>query len=393
MDQNSCLNFKYTGVNMNNIKIIIWLALIISINVDIYSQTDQKFKSIFDEPVFEDRTVEKKESNIKNKFSFEVYAENGYNSSTGWYSKDAVGFEYYGILSDEKGDYLDINLQMRFLFNSEWLEDSHIFAYGDFTGWSDFNKVIQFHNAFLRFRFLQGYLNVLVGHYDNLYGLEVNTDTHSTMAQKLIFYDFNMKKDWGLYLNGQADSFDWWLSFTIGSGLGIHWEGGQYLISGRIATPEDNTLVGLSVLYGKILPVMGSNLRANKSLEVLRMVLDLRHQFSSFTLDGEISGGWKESFTKSNGVVLVYSWKPDLYSLFHFSYIPADLLDLKFTIGPRMELVDISSLNSESTITLENYIRYQWFSEFSLELGFLPELYNSDKTEEWEIKLLAYLSI
>lgn len=377
---------------MDTIKIIGVIVILFTVH-PVWGQKDSSFQPIFDKNVFQDDTKQEENTTFKNKFSFEVYSENGYNSDTGWYSKDAVGFEYYGIASDNKGDFLDINLQMRFFFNSEWLEESHPFAYGDFSTWADFNKVIQFHNAYLRFRFLQGYLNTTIGHYDNLYGLEVDTDTHSTMIQKLVFYDLNMKKDWGIVFSGQADAFDWWLSYTIGSGLGIHWEGDQYLLSARIATPQSTTVFGFSALYGKVLPVMGPNLRAQTSLQVLRFVADVKGQWSEFTLESEVAGGWTETYTRTATSLTVNSWQPDIYTLIHLHYKPADLTELQLTLGPRVELVNVSNLKEDSLIALESYIQYQWFSELKVELGFIPELYHSDSPEEWEVKLLAYLSI
>ncbi len=358
---------------------------------------EQEFKPIFAEPVTVDEPEAKssEQTTMNHILSGELLFINGYSNSDGWFSKDAVGFEYYGILSDSGGDIMMINLQIRFFFNSEFLEDNNPYKYQNFTTWDDYNKLLQFHNAWLRFKFLRGYLNVTLGHFDIPYGLEPSVDTHSSLIQKLVFYDLKMKKDWGIMFSGQADAFDYWLSATIGSGMGFHLEGEQYLFSFRIATPESESTFGFSIAYGKVLPVMGTILMTSVAKETLRLVADSSILISEFKLETEIMGGWQKDLKMiAAGSYQTTEWKPDFASLIHIYYIPSwGNNNLAFLIGKRLIWQDLTQSTKDLVLTLETNIRFTFLKDFKVELGYSPELYNSEQSLNWELNLLFHINL
>ena len=119
----------------------------------------------------------------------------GYSVNDQWvdeknrWPKNSVGFEYYKKFSDEYGDFLTLDLQMRMAYDSS--EESPD-AFG-----------IEIHNAWLEYKLGLG-KSIRFGHFDPAFGLEPVLDTHGTVLQTLAPKNIGFKKDWGVgfYISG-----------------------------------------------------------------------------------------------------------------------------------------------------------------------------------------------
>jgi hypothetical protein len=156
--------------------------------------------------------------------------------------KNSIGFESYQKFANEYGDFLTSDLQVRLSYND--LADSD-------DEWS-----LDIHNAWLDFKLGLG-KKVRVGHFDPHYGLEPEVDTHSSLFQTLAKMDVGFKKDWGLAYSGTARWWDYDLSTTMGSGMGIEQKDGSVLVAAKVSTPgKRNVRCCLSGLYGEVLESM-----------------------------------------------------------------------------------------------------------------------------------------
>ncbi|MHC4927591.1 MAG: hypothetical protein ACYTER_09770, partial [Planctomycetota bacterium] len=197
----------------------------------------------------------------------------GYSNTRDWVGKspglkNSVGFEYFKVFSDEYGDTMKLNLQVRFAYDS--LESSED-AFG-----------IEIHNAWLDYKLGLG-KTIRFGHFDPAFGLEPVLDTHSTLLQTLSFDNIGYKKDWGIGYRTYWGDFDIELAAQLGSGMGIHFEDDNYLLSSRISsTTEAGLEYGLSFLHGQTLQSKESwtipkpELVSNKSIRRDRVGVDMQ---------------------------------------------------------------------------------------------------------------------
>lgn len=221
-------------------------------------------------------------------FYKEVDLVGGYSTKQHWVGEggdqvNSVGFEYYKKFSNDYGDFLTADLQMRAAYNS--IMNSH-------EAWG-----LQIHNAWLMHRLTYG-ANVRIGHFDPAFGLEPQLDTHSTLLQTLAIEDIGFKKDWGIGLEGALPKFDYKLAFTLGSGMSIWTNYGSYLFTGRIGSPTtENFQYGLSLLYGDTLESDSMNtvprgkLLVDKAIKKKRVGLDTQYLFGPCLFKGEVAYG------------------------------------------------------------------------------------------------------
>jgi len=174
-------------------------------------------------------------------------------------NKNSLGFEVLKKFSSKKGDWASALVQLRFvqyaheymLVNTTPMPPSHV--EGIYDG------KIELHDAYFKYSGpFKGQLNFRIGHFDVPFGLEENTDTHSTLVQLISMRNIGFKKDWGLSILGEFPKFDYNFSLTRGSGVEFIDKGDNFLLSGRIGTPStENFVIGLSVLYGEVRDPMG----------------------------------------------------------------------------------------------------------------------------------------
>ncbi|MBU4346321.1 MAG: hypothetical protein KKH29_03220 [Candidatus Omnitrophica bacterium] len=227
----------------------------------------------------------------------------GYSDKEEWVGKseglkNSVGFEYYRKSSNEYGDYLTSDLQIRVAYDS--LESSD-------DAWG-----IEIHNAWAEYKLDYGY-NLKFGHFDPAFGLEPLLDTHATLLQTLAEKNVGFKKDWGLALKGSMPEFDYKIAAQLGSGMSMHRKDGSYLLSSRIGAPTYKTFqYGSSLLYGEVLKTEGMNtfprneLLSGKAVLKKRIGLDGQYLFGPYLFKGEIAYGKDD-----NEKVLGYLFETD----------------------------------------------------------------------------------
>jgi len=216
----------------------------------------------------------------------------GYSSRDHWVGKsndltNSIGFEDYRKFSNDYGDYLTTDLQVRLAYDST--QNSH-------NAWG-----IQIHNAWLLYK-MNYAAKLRVGHFDPAFGLEPQLDTHSTILQTLMMKDIGFKKDWGVGLEGALPKFDYKLALQLGSGMGIHRRDDSFLLTSRIGTPaSENFQYGISFLLGRVLEsedmktIPQDKLLSDKAISKKRIGLDSQYLFGPYLFKGEVAYGENDS--------------------------------------------------------------------------------------------------
>jgi len=233
---------------------------------------------ILNKPAFADSALFYKEANLIG----------GYSDRDRWVGKsselvNSVGFEDYRKFSNDYGDYLTTDLQMRIGYDSMMSAED---AWG-----------IQIHNAWLLYK-LDYDKKLRLGHFDPAFGMEPQVDTHGTLLQTLAMRDIGFKKDWGMGLEGSLSKFDYKTALQLGSGMSVYRKDGSFLMTSRIGSPPaQNFQYGLSFLYGNVLEYAGiwtlprDNLESNKATLKKRVGLDSQYLFGPYLFKGELVYG------------------------------------------------------------------------------------------------------
>jgi len=212
----------------------------------------------------------------------------GYSSRDHWVGKsndltNSIGFEDYRKFSNDYGDYLTTDLQVRLAYDS--MQNSH-------NAWG-----IQIHNAWLLYK-MNYAAKLRVGHFDPAFGLEPQVDTHATILQTLMMADIGFKKDWGVGLEGALPKFDYKLALQLGSGMGIHRRDDSFLLTSRIGTPaSENFQYGISFLLGRVLEsedmktIPQDKLLSDNTVSKKRVGLDSQYLFGPYLFKGEVAYG------------------------------------------------------------------------------------------------------
>jgi len=223
-------------------------------------------------------------------FYKEVNLIGGYSKQDKWVGKtselsNSLGFEYYRKFSNDYGDFLTADLQVRVAYDSKSSAEN---AWG-----------LQIHNAWLQYK-LNSVNKVKLGHFDTPFGLEQVLDTHSTILQTLAPKNIGYKKDWGVALEGALPDFDYSAALQLGSGMSIYRADGSFLSAFRIGTPSGrNAQAGLSFMYGKTLETEEGNMStwprpglvSNKAVLKKRVGLDGQFNFGPYLMKSEVAYG------------------------------------------------------------------------------------------------------
>lgn len=212
----------------------------------------------------------------------------GYSDQEKWVGKssslkNSVGWEYYRKFSNEYGDYLTCDLQLRLAYDSLESRDD---AWG-----------AEIHNAWAEYKLAPG-LNLKFGHFDPAFGLEPILDTHGTLLQTMAMKNIGFKKDWGFSLRKAFVKFDYEIAAQLGSGMSIYRKDGNFLLSSRIGTPVDKSFqYGISLLYGELLKTSGMNtfpkndLVFDNAISKKRVGLDSQYLFGPYLFKAEAAFG------------------------------------------------------------------------------------------------------
>jgi len=224
-------------------------------------------------------------------FYKEINLIGGYSDKNKWIGKssdlmNSVGFEHFAKFSNEYGDFLTTDFQVRLGYDSKE---------GPENAWG-----LEVHNAWLQYR-LSSMNKIKVGHFDPAFGLEQVLDTHSTILQTLAPKNIGFKKDWGLALEGTLPKADYSLALQLGSGMSIYRRDGSFLTSGRIGTPQgENVQAGFSLMYGDVLKTEGmstyprNELISNKATKKKRVGFDAQYLFGALLTKAEVAFGKDE---------------------------------------------------------------------------------------------------
>lgn len=221
-------------------------------------------------------------------FYKEVNLIGGYSNKDKWTGrsstlKNSVGFEDYRKFSNEYGDFLTTDLQMRIVYDSQEKPQ-------DGLG-------VEVHNAWLAYKFSLGH-DVKIGHFDPEFGLEPIVDTHSAILQTLMMENIGFTKDWGCAIEGIFSDFNYRAALQLGSGMSIRMENGSYLATMRIgAIANESFQYGFSFLCGEVLKSEGmrtfprDDLMEDEAVLKRRVGFDLKYLLGPCQLKGEAAYG------------------------------------------------------------------------------------------------------
>jgi len=297
----------------------------------------------------------------------------GYSDRQKWVGKsselmNSLGFEYYRKFSNDYGDFLTADLQMRLAYDSREASSD---AWG-----------LEIHNAWLQYK-LNSVNKVKLGHFDSPFGLEQVLDTHSTILQTLAPKNIGFKKDWGLALEGALPNFDYSAAMQIGSGMSIYRKDGSFLATSRIGTPSGrNAQAGFSLMYGKVLEVMGMStfprggLLSDKAALKKRVGLDGQYLFGSYLLKAEVAYGSDED-------------KDVFGHLYEIDYTVPRLQNLQLELQYQAWRHDLSARGSDDSI-LTVGASYKLNSQVTLRAAMVHDFNLVEGQEDDKILLQVY---
>jgi len=300
----------------------------------------------------------------------------GYSKKDKWVggrgeSMNSLGFEYYKKFSNEYGDFLTLDLQMRVAYDSMASSKD---AFG-----------VEIHNAWLEHKLGLGE-SIRAGHFAPAFGLEPVVDTHGTLLQTLASQNIGFKRDWGVDYRGLLGDYDYELAAQLGSGMGIHRKDDSFLLTGRISTPKSGeTQVGLSFLYGQTLQssqpwtIPSPDLVTNKSTRKKRIGLDLQRQLGIFDFKGEIAAGDNDGTTVAGGLV-------------EFGYTVPQQQDLKVKMQMSYWSNEWDKKDARD-LTLSPVIEYKINTSSTISLGYFHDVYSSGDKDRMIVLQFYYFGL
>lgn len=156
-----------------------------------------------------------------------------------------LGLDIHKVITGDRGDIATLTLQPYLTHIDHFPGHPPMF-----DGPDDWELVWRIFNA--NFKLTQtGSANLKVGHFEIPFGLEHVINTNGTLRDYVHGPQFGLKADWGVSVNGALDAVEYELAWSRGSGNEYRDEGDPGVISGRIATPQDeNNVYGLSFVDG-----------------------------------------------------------------------------------------------------------------------------------------------
>jgi len=306
-------------------------------------------------------------------FYKEAIVIGGYDDNQQWIGggstgiKNSVGIEYFNKFSNEYGDYLTADLQLRSGY--DFFEDGKD-AFG-----------VEFHNAYLEYKLGLGE-SVRLGHFDPALGLEPVLDTHGTLLQTLASKSIGFKKDWGIAYRSFLGNFDYEIAAQLGSGMTIRNHDNNFLLSTRIGNPETEEFrYGFSFLYGQTLmseqswTIPAPDLVAEATIRKTRFALDVRFPLGSCDFLGEIEAGDNEGTTVGG-------------ALAELIYPAAQWENLVLKLQGKYWSNDWDN-DDYRDLTIAPVIEYKLDSTKTLRLGYFHDLY-SPAQKNWQVLLQFY---
>ena len=285
--------------------------------------------------------------------------------------KNSAGFEYFRKFSDQYGDRLTLDLQMRVSYDS--LEPRH-------DAWA-----VEIHNAWLEYKLGIG-KSLQIGHFDPAFGLEPVVDTHATLLQTLAMHTLGYTKDWGIGYKGLLGDLDFQFAAQLGAGMPLYRTDDSYLLTTRIATPlENETQLGLSFAYGQLLSFMQDrtipkpDLMDEHSTQKKLISLDYRTPMGPFGFKGEVATGDMEGTTVGGGLT-------------EFSYTLPDNQNITFKLQFSY-WADILGNSEKTDATIAPVLEYKLNNEWSFRAGYFHDLDAMEKKDRMIVFQLYYYGL
>jgi hypothetical protein len=209
---------------------------------------------------------------------------------------NSIGFDFSRTYSKDNRDFVKLNLQ----FNL-WCINNLARRPGFFDGEDDCQLVSKVSTADFAVSG-DGRFNLVVGHPEVPFGLEVPVSTSQTLRQLTNGRDLGLKLDWGVGAHGVVGGLHYSTMIGRGSGMKYKRSNDPYLIAGRIGTPTDNesylgaTGMGFSWFYGEVLT------RTGAISERWRVAMDGIAYAGRFGFMGQLSLGETDSMHTVNGL-------------------------------------------------------------------------------------------
>lgn len=166
------------------------------------------------------------------------------NSRRAYKIKPAIGFEILTRRSDDYGDFLLENYQVRFSYDVTEETPKKSWA-------------VELHNFWWEFKLNLG-KRVRVGHFQPHFGVESSLNTHGKFFQTLAMKSMGMKHDWGISHTRYFGILDFATSLSLGNGMSIHPYDNTFLGTMRLSSPDREIFRGgISIMYGKTVTAMG----------------------------------------------------------------------------------------------------------------------------------------
>jgi hypothetical protein len=161
--------------------------------------------------------------------------------------KPSLGFDYLQRFSGDTGDVATLAIQCRLALTQP-----------DDGGYKFEPQV---YNAYLKIKTPLAY--VWIGHNRPAFGLGSYFDSHGLLLRTLSVEGFGYDRDWGAGVNRDFSWGDFSASATLGSGMSIRENGGNYMTAARVSygvLARDNWNLGFSLGAGQTLDTMGYTL-------------------------------------------------------------------------------------------------------------------------------------
>jgi hypothetical protein len=171
---------------------------------------------------------------------------------------NSIGIDASKTYSSGNRNIVTLNLQVNL-----WCINGLTRRPGFFDGEDDCEVVSKVTTANFAIRG-DGKLNLLIGHPEVPYGLEVPVSTSQTLRQLTNARDLGLKLDWAVGLNGTIGSLHYATTYGRGSGMKYKDTNDPFSIAGRIGTATDSEAFlgdpgfGLSWFLGEVLTRTGS---------------------------------------------------------------------------------------------------------------------------------------
>jgi len=303
----------------------------------------------------------------------EVNLIGGYSSSEHWLGKsmsqmNALGMEYFQRFSNDYGDYLTCDFQVRLAYDSVEPRDD---------AWA-----VEVHNAWAEYKLGLG-KKLVAGHFAPAFGLEPLIDTHGTILQTLAPMNIGFKDDWGVGFSDTLADYDYRLAAQLGSGMSIQRRDSSGLLSGRIGTPAaEDFQYGLSLLYGKTLEAMAMGtfprpeLAPDGAVLKKRVGLDAQYLFGSYLFKGEGVYGENDRAQVAGALIEV-------------GYTVPEIQELKIQLQGSFWDDDLSERYTESVL-LSAGLEYQVNSDLALRAAWSTDSLSNNEMQEEQVFLQVY---